>query len=340
MFLTRSFTAALLLLCAAATAEAGTVLDKTRAAHSLTCGVIKEEEDYSRDEDHGNRAAFDIDICKAVAVAALGPNAAFTVKVYPDEPAGVAALTKGEVDLLPSASPTLRHEVVDDLGFSRPTFYDAQGFLVLTSSGIRSARDLAGKKVCFLTGSEAEPGLHAFADHEHLSYIWYPFSEAGEMEAAFFTGNCMAVTSDVSQLANMRAIDPRRSGEFTLLPDRIRKDPLAAAYRLTDPQFGAVVNWTVEALIEAEELGVTRANIGQMKTSADPDVQTLLGRPLATGKLLGLDTHWSMHVIEATGNYGEIYERDLGSGSPLRIERGENRLWTKGGLMFALPPGS
>ncbi len=333
------FLMAALLFWSAAPLYAGPALDKVRADHSLTCGVIKEEEDYSRATDHGNRAAFDIDICKAVAVAVLGPGASFTVKIYPDEPAGVKALVAGEVELLPSASPTLAHEVRDGLRFTRPTFYDAQGFLVATDSGIRTARELADKKVCFLTGSEADPGLRAFAAREHLSYIWYPFSEAGEMEAAFFTGNCVAITSDVSQLANIRAIGARRSNEFTILPERIRKDPLAAAYRQADVQFGAIVDWTIEALIEAEELGVTSANLASMKTSTDPYVQMLLGRPLATGKLLGLDQHWSTHVLEATGNYGEVFERDLGTGSKLRIERGENRLGTHGGLMEARPPG-
>ncbi len=327
------------LLLSAAVAQAGTTLDKVRAAHSLTCGVIKEEEDYSRAEDHGNRAAFDLDSCKAVAVAILGPRAQFTIKVYSDEPDAAAALRKGSIDLLPTASPTLANEIGNMFGFARPTFYDAQGFLVLTKSGIRNAHDLAGKKVCYLTGSEADGGLRAYAAREHLEYIWYPFSEAGEMEAAFFTGNCVAVTSDISQLANTRAIDKQRAREFTILPDHIRKDPLAPACRLGDPQFAAVVDWTVEALIEAEELGVTRANVAQMQVSADPEVQLLMGKPLSTGKLLGLDMHWAANVIEATGNYGEIFERDLGAGSPLRLDRAENRLWTQGGLMYALPPG-
>ncbi len=159
------------------------------------------------------------------------------------------------------------------------------------------------------------------------------------MEAAFFTGNCAAIASDVSQLANIRAIDRSRSSGFTILPDHIRKDPLAPAYRRGDPRFAAVVDWTVEALIEAEELGVTRANLAEKKASPDPDVQLLLGKPLATGKLLGLDTHWAANVVAATGNYGEIFERDLGAGSPLRLPRAENRLWTEGGLMYALPPG-
>ena len=333
------FVCAAALLPAAFSAYAGTTLDHIRSAHSLSCGVAKEEEDYSRAEDHGNRAALDIDLCKAVAVAILGPGAAFTVRPYPDEPAAVTALRKGEVELLSTASPSLPNRVANGLGFARPVFYDAQGFLLPTNPAIRSARDLAGKKVCYLTGSEADEGLRAYAAREHIEYIWYPFSEAGEMEAAFFTGNCAAVTSDLSQLANIRAIDKRRAGEFTILPDHIRKDPLAPAYRGGDPQFAAVVDSVIEALVEAEELGVTRANVPQMQKTPDPDVQMLLGKPLATGKLLGLDTHWAANLLAATGNYGEIFDRDLGAGSPLRLDRAENRLWTQGGLMYALPPG-
>jgi general L-amino acid transport system substrate-binding protein len=339
MLITKKFISAALIAFSASVAHAGTALDKVRAAHSLNCGVIKEEEDYSRAEDHGNRAAFDLDMCKAVAVATLGQGAAFVIKVYPDEPAGVKALQSGEIELLASASPTIENETANGLGFTRPTFYDGQGLLIPNNPAIHSPRDLAGKKVCFLIGTVSETGLRAYAAREHISYIWYPFSEAGEMEAAFFTGNCAALTWDVSQLANTRAIDRKRASEFTILPGTIRKDPLASAYKLGDSQFAAVANWTVEALIEAEELGVTRANVAQMKASPDTDVQELLGRPLGTGKLLGLDTNWAAHVIQAVGNYGEMFERDLGAGSPLRIERGENRLWTQGGLMFAVPFG-
>ncbi len=327
------------LLClSTAQAHASTVLDRIRAAHSLTCGVVKEEEDYSRATDHGNRAAFDIDMCKAVAVAVLGSGARFTVKVYPDEPEGTAALAKGEVDLLPTASPTVKNQTAG-LAFAAPTFYDAQGFLVRTDPAVHTARDLAGKKVCYLTGSEADGGVRAYAAREHIEYVWYPFSEAGEMEAAFFTGNCTAVTSDISSLANLRGINKSRAGEFTILPDHIRKDPLAPAWRAADPQFGAVVAWTVQALVEAEELGVTRTDLPRMKTSADPEVRLLLGKPFSTGRALGLDTHWAANVIDATGNYGEIFDRDLGVDSPLRLDRAENRLYTQGGLMYALPPG-
>jgi general L-amino acid transport system substrate-binding protein len=331
------------LLLWTACVRAESALDRVRAAHSLTCGVIQEEEDYSHAEDHGNRAAFDLDFCKAVAVAVLGKGAAFTVKVFPAEQDGVDALRRGTVELLASASPTLRNETVEGLGFTRPVFYDGEGLMIANDAAIHSPLDLAGRKICFVIESRTETGLRDYAAREHISYIWSPFSEAGEMEAAFFTGNCAALAGDVSQLANTRAIDPKRAHDFTILPQILRPDPLAVAYRQGDPRFAAVVDAVVDALIEAEALGLTRAHAASASASASTEnqpefaVQALLGRPLGTGALLGLDRYWARHVIEATGNYGEIFARDLGLGSPLRLERGENRLWTDGGLLYAEP---
>lgn len=313
------------------------VLDRLHAAKALSCGLSKEEEDYSRAEDHGNRAAFDIDLCKAVAVAALGPNAHLTLKSYPDEPAAVKALLLGEIDLLASASPTVAN-MARDLLFSPPVFYDGQGFLTANRLAARSPLDLAGKKICFLTGSAAEEGLHSYAAQHGISYVWYPFSEAGEMEAAFFTGNCDAISSDVSQLANIRAIDARRAGEFTVLPQLIRQDPLAAATLSSDPRFAAIVHWTVETLFAAEALGITQANVHAMAQSTRPEVRQLLGQRFGSGTALGLAPHWGADVLESVGNYGEIFERNLGAHSPLRLDRGESRLWTAGGVVYGVLP--
>ncbi len=332
----RNFAFALLAFCSARSALAGPVLDKVRTTHTLTCGVIKEEEDYSRATDHGNRAAFDIDMCRAVAVAILGPGAHALISVFPDEPAGVAALHQGKVDLLPTASPTVQNTATG-LSFGPVTFYDGQGILIPNNPAVHSALDLAGKKICFALPSASDGGLRAYAARQHISYIWYPFSEMGEMEAGFFTGGCAGMSGDISQLANTRAIDKGRAPEFTILPTILRKDPLAPAYRSLDPQFGTLVIWTVNTLIEAEELGVTQKNVDAMQTSGDEDTQTLLGGRFGTGARLGLDDHWGANVLKAVGNYGEIFERDLGAGSPLRIDRGENRLWTEGGLMYAAP---
>ncbi len=330
------FAFAFLILCAARAAFAGPVLDKVRTAHALTCGVIKEEEDYSRATDHGNRAAFDIDLCKAVAVAILGPGAHAVINVFPDEPAGVAALNAGKIDLLPTASPSVQN-TVSGLSFGSVIFYDGQAIMIPNNPAIHSAADLAGKKICFALPSASDPGLRAYAARQHISYIWYPFSEMGEMEAGFFTGGCAGMSGDISQLANTRAIDKNRSQDFTILPTVLRKDPLAPAFRSLDPQFGTVVVWTMDTLIEAEELGVTQKTVDSLQALADEETQTLLGGSFGTGARLGLDDRWGTNVLKAVGNYGEIFDRDLGAGSPLRIERGENRLWTQGGLLYAAP---
>lgn len=313
------------------------VLDRIHAAHALACGVAKEEEDYSRSEDHGNRAAFDIDLCKAVAVAVLGPGAQLILKSFPDEPTATRALRTGEIDMLASASPTVAYTAMDVV-FTRPVFYDGQGMLTSNRASLRSPLDLAGGKVCFLTGSQAEEGLHQYATEHRISYVWYPFSEAGEMEAAFFTGNCDAISSDVSQLANIRTIDGRRAGDFKVLPQLMRQDPLAIATLGSDVRFAAIAKWTVETLIVAEELGLTMASAKTSAASPSPDVQSVLGQRFGTGTALGLDPRWGTNVLAAVGNYEEIFDRDLGAHSALGLDRGENRLWTQDGLLYGILP--
>ena len=315
------------------------VLDRVRQAKTLNCGVAKEEEDYSRSEDHGNRAALDIDFCQAVTVAVLGPGTQLVVKNFPDEPAANAALMEGDIYLLASGSPTVAN-TARGLAYTRPIFFDGQGFLLPKNKTVHTPLDLAGKKVCFLTASDAEAGLHSYAVAHGVTYVWYPFSEAGEMEAAFFTGNCDAITSDVSSLANIRGIEGTRLTDYTVLPQLIRQDPLAAV-TFGDAVFASLVNWTLNALIEAEQLGITQANVHRQLSSpaldARPELQQFLGQRYGIGSLLGLEPHWTADVVQAVGNYGEIFDRDLGDKSSLHLERGENRLWTSGGLQFALP---
>ncbi len=196
---------------------------------------------------------------------------------------------------------------------------------------------MAGKKVCFLGGTEIEVQLKSYMQREKIKLLPFPFQEEGEMEAAFVTRNCAAVTADVSQLAYERLGFKGVAKDFEILPDVIAKDPLAPAYRLDDPQWAAIVNWTVEALIQAEESGVTQANLEEMKKSDDEVIRRLLGVHRGYGQLVGLDDAWAARVIETVGNYGEMFERDLGSGSVMKLPRGANNLWTHGGLIYALP---
>ncbi|MGA2484273.1 MAG: transporter substrate-binding domain-containing protein [Candidatus Acidiferrales bacterium] len=318
-------------------ALAGPTLDKIKAAGTLPCGINTELPEYSTQDAHGNHSAFDMDICKAVAVAVLGPNAKFTVVPFRDEQDALKALKSGEIALLATGSPNLINTANTGFGFARPVFYDYQGFFVNKTMGITSPEDLAGKKICFLGGTEIEVQLEGYMKREKIKWLPFSFQEEGEMEAAFVTGNCAAVTADVSQLAYERLALKNRARNFEILPDAIAKDPLAPTYRLDDPQWATIVNWTVEALIQAEESGVTHANLAEMNKSDDPVIQRLLGVQRGYGQFIGLDDTWAARVIEAVGNYGEMFERDLGSGSVMKLARGPNNLWTQGGLMYALP---
>ena len=324
-------------IAAAQKANAGTTLDKIRTAGSLSCGIDTEEPEYSTQDAHGNHGAFDLDLCKAMAVAVLGPNGKLVVAPYRDEQDALKALKAGQIDVLATASPNYINTTNAGLGFARPVFYDYQGFLVNKAMGLHAPRDLSGKKVCFLGGTEIEIELQGYMKREKIEWLPFSFQEEGEMEAAFITGNCAAITADVSQLAYERIVFKGMARNFEILPDVVAKDPLAPAYRLDDPQWAAIVNWTVEALIQAEESGVTKANVAAMMKSDDPIVARLLGVQRGYGQYLGLDDAWAARVIEAVGNYGEIFERDLGPGSTMKLPRGPNNLWTQGGLIYALP---
>ena len=319
------------------TARAATTLDKIKSAASLPCGINTEEPEYSTQDAHGNHTVFDVDICKAVAVAVLGPNAKFTVASFRDEQDALKALKSGEIALLATGTPNYINSASATFGFTRPIFYDYQAFFVNKTMGITSPQDLAGKKICFLSGNEIEIQLTTYMQREKIKWLPFPFQEEGEMEAALVTRNCAAVTADVSQLAYERLGFKGVAKNFEILPDVIAKDPLAPTYRLDDPQWATIVNWTVEALIGAEESRITQANLTEMEKSDDEVIRRLLGVHRGYGQPIGLDDAWAARVIEAVGNYGEMYERDLGSGSAMKLPRGTNKLWTQGGLMYALP---
>jgi len=331
------FSVAWLIAGITTSAHAGATLDRIRTAGSLPCGINIEEPEYSTQDAHGNHVVLDMDICKAVAVAVLGPNAKFTVKQFRDEQDALKGLKSGEIALLATGSPNYLNTANSGFGFARPIFYDYQAFFVNKTMGIASPKDLAGKKICFLGGTEIEMQLTSYMQREKIKWLPFPFQEEGEMEAALVTRNCAAVTADVSQLAYERLGFKGVAKDFEILPDVIAKDPLAPAYILDDPQWAAIVNWTVEALIQAEESGVTQANLAEMKKSDDEVIRRLVGVHRGYGQYVGLDDAWAARVIEAVGNYGEMFERDLGSESVMKLPRGANNLWTQGGLMYALP---
>ncbi|MGA2887911.1 MAG: transporter substrate-binding domain-containing protein [Terracidiphilus sp.] len=330
----------LLVACVAArAADLSPTLNRVRAAGVLRCGIDVEEAEYSTSDEHGNREAFDDDLCRAVAVAVLGEDAQVKAMHYPDDHAAMQALSVGEVEMVATLSDDFTHAVGTHLAFTRVVLWDGVGFLAPAGSAVVRARQLSGRKICFLSETTTEESVRGWFTHESLDFVPFPFQEEGEMQAAFATGNCGALAGNRTRLAQTRAALTRHGKHARLLPETISQDPLAAAVRADDPQWAAIVKWVMEVLIQAEESGVTRANVKTMRTRADGDpvLRFLLGASYEIGPALGLDNDWAVRVIEATGNYGEIYDRDLGSGSALKLSRGENNLHEHGGAIMALP---
>ncbi len=329
---------ALLLASLCHPAQAGTILDKVRSVGSLTCGVISDEDDYSEADRHGNLTRLGADLCRAMAAEILGSGDRARFLTLRDEPEGLRAVHDGRVDVLFGATPNPAIGQVYRVAFGPPAFIDGQGFLVSKRSGIKTVADLAGKPVCFINASPPEQLLYDALDPQlRASTKHFPFSERGEMEVAMMDGHCDVITGDVSWMANIRAGFGRHATDFAVLSDTISTDPLCPAFRDDDPQWNALVSWTVWALLQAEEHGVTHANIAAMRGSADPVARRLAGATPWIGKALGIGDDSFAHAITAVGNYGELFDRDVGAGSPLQLPRGRSQLAARGGLLWALP---
>jgi len=313
------------------------VLDKVRSTQTLTCGLNRDVLEYSKADAHGNRSQFDADLCTAVAVAVLGPHAKVSLTAYPDEPASFKALKKGEVVLVPTATPDFGNTVMSGLDFGYPILFDAQSFIVPKSLHIKSVADLSGRLICYLDQTGVEDNLHDYVTRVKFDFRPFPFQEQGEMEAAFVTNNCQAIASDVTSLANMRLTFRRLADNYEILSETIAADPLAPAYAANDREWAAIVQWTLQALLIAEAEGITKANVDAKLKSDEYQIQRLLGITAGYAAKLKLSEDWALNAIRAVGNYGEIYDRDLGMKSPLKIPRGPNELTIHGGLLYPLP---
>jgi general L-amino acid transport system substrate-binding protein len=329
---------ALLMCCShSRAAQAGSTLDAVKEAQKIACGVTVEAEDWNKEDLHGSLTALDGEICKAISVAIFGDPGKAQIHAYPVEQDAFEALKKGAADVVVGVTPSASSEMFYGVRFGPPIFYDAQGFMVHKASHISSIADLKGRKVCFIDGTDNGPVLFAAMKARGIAFIPFPFQEEGEMDAGLIVGHCEAVTADISKLAQVRAEFHGMVHDFMILPEMLTLAPVAPAYRQADAQWGAIVDWTVHALVQAEASGVTQANVGSLRNSEDPVVQHLLGMDWSAGQALGLDRQWAAHVIAALGNYGEIYARAAGESSPLGLPRGLNALWTNGGLMHPLP---
>ncbi len=323
---------------ASAPAQAGKTLDAIKARGQVICGVHTGLAGFSAADSNGKWSGIDVDICRAVAAATLGDPE--KVKFVPlTAQARFAAVQSGEVDVLSrNTTFTLTRDASIGLSQTAVVYYDGQGFMVPVKSKIKSAKQLKGQTICVQSGTTTEKNLTDFSKANALNIKPVVFEKLDAVEGAYFSGRCIAYTTDASGLASVRNKEAKVPAEHMILPELISKEPLGPMVRRGDDEWFAIVKWVIYGLLEAEEYGVTKANVDQLKTSTtDPVVQRILGTTEDTGKLLGLDKEWMARAIKATGNYGESFETHVGPKSALGLPRGVNNLWNKGGLMYAYP---
>lgn len=328
--------AALSLLCSLP-AQAGKTLEAIRARGQLVCGVNTGLAGFSATDSQGRWSGLDVDFCRATAAAVLGDGG--KVKYVPlNAQQRFTALQSGEVDLLArNTTFTLTRDASLGLHMTAVTYYDGQGFMVPVKSKIKSARQLKGQTVCVQSGTTTEKNLSDYSRAHKLNLKPVVFEKFEAATGAYFAGRCAAYSTDASGLASTRTKEAKNPAEHLILPELISKEPLGPMVRRGDDEWFAIVKWVVHGLLEAEEYGVTQANVETMKASTDPLVKRLLGTGEDMGKLLGLERDWLARAIQTTGNYGEIFERNVGAQSALQLPRGANKLWNQGGLMYPMP---
>jgi general L-amino acid transport system substrate-binding protein len=318
-------------------ALAGETLDKIKSAGMFSCGVPTGIPGYAQPDAQGVYSGFDVDICKALSAALF--NDTGKVKYVPlTAQQRFTALQSGEVDILSNNTTwTLTRDTDLGFNFAPVVFYDGQGFLVPKKLGVKSAKELNGATICVQPGTTTELNLADYFRANKMEYKPVVIEKIDEIYAAFFAGRCDVMTGDSSALAAQRVGRASNPDDYFILPERISKEPLAPVVRHGDEQWHDVVDWVVYGLIQAEESGITKANVDDMLKSEDPGIKRMLGVTPGAGKALGLDEKWLYNEIKLVGNYGEIFDRTIGAGSPMKLERGLNNLWTKGGLLYAMP---
>ena len=321
-------------------ALAGKDVDSIKARGSLICGVPTGVAGFALADSQGKWVGLDIDVCRAVSAVIFGDSE--KVKYVPlTAQQRFTALQSGEVDMLSNnTTETLTRDTALGFDFGAVTYYDGQGFLVNKKLGVKSAKELSGATVCVQPGTTTELNLADYFRANKLTFKPVVIEKVEEVRAAFFSGRCDVYTNDSSSLYSTRAANvppPLKADDFVVLPEIISKEPLAPVMRHGDNQFVDIVRWTQYAMIEAEEYGIDSKNVDDMLKSENPTIKRILGVTPGMGKALGVDEKWVYNVIKQVGNYGESFERNVGSGSVLKIDRGLNNLWTKGGLQYAPP---
>ncbi|WDP93032.1 MAG: amino acid ABC transporter substrate-binding protein [Desulfobacter sp.] len=311
-------------------------LDEVKKRGYIKAGVNGNVFGFSMPDDKGEWKGIDVDTAKAVAAAVFG-DASKVKFASLTAVQRLPALQSKEIDVLcRNTTQTLSRETKSGLNFVQPNYYDGQGFLIPKKLGVKSAKELDGATVCVLPGTTTEMNAADYFRTNGMKWSPVVIENTAELNKAFFAGRCDVLTSDVSQLAAQRSVAPNPA-DYELLPEVISKEPLCPVVRHGDDQWYDIVNWTVMAMIQAEEFGITSKNIDQMLKSTNPGIKRFLGVTPGMGAQMGIDDKWAYNIIKQVGNYGEIFERNIGPKTALALERGLNDLWTKGGLMYASP---
>lgn len=318
-------------------ASAGT-LEDVKAKGFLQCGVNASLAGFGSQDSAGGFSGLDVDLCKAVAAAVFGDST--KVKYTPlSAKDRFPALQSGEIDML-ARNTTWTASRDSQLGFDfrAVNYYDGQGFMTRKDLNVKSALELSGAAVCVQTGTTTELNLADYFKANNLQYNPVVFEKQEEVDAAYNAGRCDVYTTDQSGLYSIR-LSLSNPDDHVILPEIISKEPLGPAVRQGDSKWFDIVSYAHFAMVNAEEFGITQANVEEMKKSANPDIKRFLGEEEGStiGADLGLPKDWAVQIIKAVGNYGEAFERNVGEGSPLKIKRGLNALWTKGGLQYAPP---
>ncbi len=312
-------------------------LQEAKDRGSLNCGVNTGLAGFAAPDANGNWEGFDVAFCRAVAAAVFGdPSAVEFVPLTGQT--RFTALASGEVDVLSrNTTWTFTRDVDLKFEFAGVNYYDGQGFIVPTELGVTSAKELDGATVCIQTGTTTELNLADFFRSNNMDYEPVPIETNAEAQQQYLAGACDAYTTDVSGLAATRATF-ENPGDHVILPEIISKEPLGPLVRHGDNDWGDIVRWTLNALIAAEEYGVTSANVDELSQGTDnPEINRLLGTEGDLGAMFGLDSDWAARTIKAVGNYGEIFAKNIGENTPIGLARGLNAQWTNGGLLYSPP---
>ncbi len=318
-------------------AASAATLDDIQARGNLICGVTTGLVGFAAPDANGEWQGFDVGVCRAVAAAVFGDPTA--VEFVPTTgQTRFTALASGEVDMLArNTTWTFSRDVDLKFEFVGINYYDGQGFMVPTELGVSSARDLDGATVCIQTGTTTELNLADFFRVNNISYEPVPIETNAEAQQQYLAGACDVYTTDASGLAATRATF-ENPGDHVILPEIISKEPLGPLVRHGDHDWGDIVRWTLNALISAEELGITSANVEELSAGTNnPEINRMLGSEGELGAMLGLEPDWAKNAIMVGGNYGELFEKNIGENTPIGLARGLNALWTEGGLLYSPP---